>query len=89
VLGEAAELIVRLSVDPDDTLIEALRGIDSFGEVAFDRSAERLRVRFDPGTVPAGRAAKVLVDTLVERDVAFIELQIGKRLEERFLEETS
>jgi ABC-2 type transport system ATP-binding protein len=89
VIGEAAELIVRLSQGPNDAFLNALRKIDGFADVRFDQSAERLRVGFDPKTLPAGRAAQALVNAFVERDVSFVELQVGKRLEDRFLEETS
>ncbi len=88
-IGEAAELIVRLSNAPDAALLKHLQQVDGFSEVRFDQSAERLRVGFDPKGIPAGRAAQALVNTLVDRDVSFVELQVGKRLEDRFLEETS
>ena len=57
--------------------------------MAFAAGSARLRVDFDPTALPAGRAAQRLVAELVERDVAFVELQVGKRLEDRFLEETA
>jgi len=89
VLGEAAQLTMRLSSPPEEALLLALRGLGVFSEVSFDQGADRLRVAFDPQRLSAGRAAKQLVSELVEREVAFIELQVGKRLEDRFLEETS
>ncbi len=89
VLGEAAQLIVRLSKPPSAALMGALRSLNLFSEVVFDEGADRLRVGFDPAHLSAGRAAKRLVNELVDRDVAFVELQVGKRLEDRFLEETA
>ncbi|MGB0588880.1 MAG: ABC transporter ATP-binding protein [Myxococcota bacterium] len=89
VLGEAAQLIVRLSTPPDAGLLSDLQGLGVFAQVAFDQGADRLRIDFDPKALPAGRAAQRLVTELVERDVVFVELQVGKRLEDRFLEETS
>ena len=89
VIGEAAQLIVRLSAVPERSLVSALEGLGVFAAVAFDAGSARLRVDFDPTALPAGRAAQRLVTELVERDVAFVELQVGKRLEDRFLEETS
>jgi len=89
VIGEAAELIVRLSSAPTDDLLRALGKLESFIDVRFDGAADRLRVAFDPSKVPAGRAAQTLVNELVDREVSFIELQVGKRLEDRFLEETA
>jgi ABC-2 type transport system ATP-binding protein len=89
VLGEAAQLSLRLSSPPQEALLSALRALEAFSDVRFDAPADRLRVAFDPATLPAGRAAQRLINELVERDVPFVELQVGKRLEERFLEETS
>ena len=89
VLGEAEQLIVRLSRAPQEALLAALRATEDFGEVSYDAGADRLRVGFDPARIPPGRAAQRLVTELVEREVAFIELQVGKRLEDRFLEETA
>ena len=89
VLGEAAQLIVRLSSGPEDRVLQSLRAVGVFTDVHFDQSADRLRVSFDPAQLPAGRAAQTLVNTLVDADVPFLELQVGKGLEERFLEETS
>ena len=89
VIGEAAELIVRLSAAPDAALLTALRQIDGFGQVGFDPTADRLRASFDPAALAAGPAVQALVNLLVARDAAFIEIQVGKRLEDRFLEETA
>jgi ABC-2 type transport system ATP-binding protein len=89
VLGEAAQLIVRLSTPPGAPLLSNLKDLGVFTDVTFDQGADRLRVGFDPKSLPSGRAAQRLVTELVERDVAFVELQVGKRLEDRFLEETS
>ena len=89
VLGEAEQLIMRLSRPPQEALLSALREISGFSQVTFDAGADRLRVDFNSSEILPGPAAQRLVSALVEREVAFIELQVGKRLEDRFLEETS
>ena len=88
VLGQADELFVRLSLPPKPGLLDALASLAGFTGATYDESADRLRVSFDVSAIDSGQATKVLVDHLVDNGVPFVELQVGKGLEQRFLERT-
>ena len=89
VLGEADELFVRLSLSPKPGLLDALASLSGFTGATYDKSTDRLRVSFDVAVIDSGRATKALVDHLVNEGVPFVELQVGKGLEQRFLERTA
>ncbi|MGM0578816.1 MAG: ABC transporter ATP-binding protein [Myxococcota bacterium] len=87
-VGAAGQIAFRLTASPDDALLRDLEALDFLEDVAWDADDERLRLRFDPRDRAVGQAARDLVGFLVDRDVPFVEMQLGKSLEERFIEET-
>lgn len=87
-VGTAAEISFRMTTAPDDGVIAALGGLEFVTESAWDKGTSRLRVSFDSAQKPSDEAGQQLVAFLVQKGVAFVEMQVGKRLEDRFLEET-
>ncbi|MEZ4265698.1 MAG: ABC transporter ATP-binding protein [Myxococcota bacterium] len=87
-VGSAAEIGLRLALPPTDAQIRAIEGLALVVQVRWDPSAERLRVHFDPTKQRADVACRDLVAHLVAQQIPFVEIQIGKSLEERFIEET-
>ncbi len=57
-------------------------------EVKWSHEEERLRLHFDAGQKSPPEAARDLVNALVEWGIPFVEMQLGKSLEDRFIEET-
>ena len=51
--------------------------------------AGRITVHFDRGLAAPAVAAHKVIGLLIDRSVPFIEVQIGKSLEERFIEQTA
>lgn len=88
VVGQAAEIAVRLASPPDDALLARLRSLPGMSGATWDADADRVRVTFNPSETPSGEAARTLVNSLADDRVAFLELQVGKSLEDRFIEET-
>ncbi|MCB9730436.1 MAG: ABC transporter ATP-binding protein [Deltaproteobacteria bacterium] len=87
-VGAAAEIGLRLALPPDQAQIQSIRRLELVTDVRWDPSAERLRVHFDPTRQRPDEACRDLVAHLVEARIPFVELQLGKSLEERFIEET-
>ncbi len=88
-LSQAAEVSLRLADPPGADLIEAIGGLPFVTRVAWDSSADRLRVCFDPDSTRPDVAGRDVVALMVERETAFLDLQIGASLEDRFVEETA
>ncbi len=88
VIGAANLIIFRLTRPVADAEVESLRALDFVTEVTWSEDDERLRVGFEPDKQAPGPATRDLVSALVAADIPFVEVQVGKSLEERFLEET-
>lgn len=87
-VGSAAEIGLRLALPPNEAQIAAIRALGLVTDVRWDAAAERLRVHFDPSKQRADVACRDLVTHLVAERIPFVEIQLGKSLEERFIEET-
>ncbi len=88
VVGSADLIVFRLGRAPTDAELAPLRGLPFVREVRWSTDDDRLRVSFDATRQAPGPAARDLVSALVDARVPFVEMQVGKSLEERFLEET-
>jgi ABC-2 type transport system ATP-binding protein len=88
VLGGAELIVFRLGRAPTDADLAVLRALPFVREVSWSTDDDRLRVGFDAARQAPGPAARDIVSALVDAQVPFVEMQIGKSLEERFLEET-
>lgn len=88
VLGGAELVIFRLGRTPTPAELGVLEALPFVDEVKWSTSDDRLRVGFDPAAQAPGPAARDMVSALVDAGVPFVEMQVGKSLEERFLEET-
>jgi ABC-2 type transport system ATP-binding protein len=88
VIGGAELIVFRLSRAPTDADLALVRALPFVREVRWSTDDDRLRVGFDATRQAPGPAARDIVSALVDAQVPFVEMQIGKSLEERFLEET-
>ncbi len=88
VIGDANLIVFRLARPPSESELAHLRGLAFVADVRWSTEDDRLRVGFDAARIPPGPAARELVGALVDIGVPFVEMQVGKSLEERFLEET-
>lgn len=88
-VGAAAEVSFRMTKPPNSEILSGLAAISFVREAVWDKASSRLRVTFDREATAADEATRDLVGFLVEKQVAFVEMQVGQRLEDRFLQETS
>lgn len=88
VIGGAELIVFRLSRAPTEANLAAVRALPFVRDVSWSTADERMRVGFDAAKQAPGPAARDIVSALVDAQVPFVEMQIGKSLEERFLEET-
>jgi ABC-2 type transport system ATP-binding protein len=88
VLGGAELIVFRLGRAPTEGDLAVLRALPFVRDVSWSTDDDRLRVDFDASRQAPGPAARDIVSALVDAQVPFVEMQIGKSLEERFLEET-
>lgn len=88
VIGGEQLVVFRLRQPPIDVDLEGLRALPFVTGVIWSADDDRLRVGFNADVQPAGPAARDMVGALVEAGVGFVEMKIGKSLEDRFLEET-
>jgi ABC-2 type transport system ATP-binding protein len=88
VLGGAELIVFRLGRAPTEGDLALLRALPFVRDVSWSTDDDRLRVGFDATRQAPGPAARDIVSALVDAQVPFVEMQIGKSLEERFLEET-
>jgi len=89
VVGEAASIDVRLVGEPTDALKSALGALSFVTSVSYNQQTDRMRVDFDASRTVPLEACKEVVGVLCATQSAFIELQVGSSLEDRFLEETA
>lgn len=88
VIGGASLIVFRLGRPPSEDELARLRVMAGVTEVVWSTDDDRLRIGFDATQLAPGPAARELVGALVDAGVPFVEMQLGKSLEERFLEET-
>ena len=88
VIGGAELVVFRLTRAPAEPELATLRALDFVRDVTWSEDDERLRVGFDAQRQAPGPATRDMVSALVDAGVPFVEVQVGKSLEERFLEET-
>lgn len=88
VIGGAQLVVFRLSQVPTDADLAGLRALPFVSEVIWSTADDRLRVGFDADVHAPGPAARDMVSALVDAGVGFVEMKVGKSLEDRFLEET-
>ena len=89
VVGSATVVVFRLGRVPSEDDLAGLWALPFVNDVAWVAGEDRLRVGFDPEMQAPGPAARDMIAALVEADVPFVEMQVGKSLEDRFLEETA
>ena len=87
-VGAATEIAFRLPSPPPQDLIDALQALPFATDAQWDAGTSRLRVHIDPDRMPPDQAGRDIVGLLVERGVAFVEMHVGTRLEDRYLDET-
>ena len=88
-LGGAGEVSFRMGEPPPRAALERLQvEHDWVVSAVWDTDGARLRVTFDATAKPADEAGRDLVTFLVGRGVSFLEMHVGKSLEDRFIEET-
>jgi ABC-2 type transport system ATP-binding protein len=87
-VGQAAEITFRLVGAPENSRFKGLRALDFVQEAKWNAETDRLQVTFDPKLKKADEAASELVSWLAGNAIAFVEMQVGKSLEDRFIEET-
>ena len=88
VVGSAELIVFRLGRAPTEAELAPLRALPFVTDVRWSTDDDRLRVDFDATKQPPGPAARDLVSAMVDARIPFVEMQVGKSLEERFLEET-
>lgn len=88
VVGDAAVLMVRLSVAPTPEQLDQLRGLPAITSALWIPSLGRLQLDFDAQATRPGYAASDVARTLADLEMPFVELQVGKSLEDRFVEQT-
>lgn len=89
VVGSAAVLMVRLSAAPTAQHIEQLCTLPAITAAQWLPTQGRLQLDFDAALTSPGYAASDVARKLTDLGLAFVELQVGKSLEDRFVEETS
>jgi ABC-type multidrug transport system ATPase subunit len=89
VIGQADLVVFRLGRPPSSEELGCLEALPFVESATWAEGDDRVRVRFDPALQPAGPAARDMVAKLVDAGVPFVEMQVGKSLEERFIEETA
>ena len=88
VVGEADVLMVRLSHAPTEAHLGALRAMPAITAVQWTPALGRLQLDFDAHTIRPGYAASDVARKLTDLEIPFVELQVGKSLEDRFVEQT-
>jgi ABC-type multidrug transport system ATPase subunit len=87
IVGEAREVAFRMAGPPPDAILKALEALDFVDGAEWDAGAGRLRVAIADRTKAAAAAGEIAA-FFAAREVPFMEMQVGKSLEDRFLEET-
>ena len=88
VVGTAAVLMVRLSAAPTAEQIANLCTLPAITHAQWIPELGRLQLDFDATATRPGYAASDVARRLEDLQVPFMELQVGKSLEDRFVEQT-
>ncbi|MGH1344628.1 MAG: ABC transporter ATP-binding protein [Nannocystales bacterium] len=88
VVGSAAVLMIRLSTAPSADQIEQLCTLPAITAAKWLPTLGRLQLDFDAELTSPGYAASDVARKLTDLDLPFVEIQVGKSLEDRFVEET-
>lgn len=88
VVGNAAVLMIRLSGAPSAEQIEQLCALPAITAAQWLPTQGRLQLDFDAELTSPGYAASDVARKLTDLDLPFVELQVGKSLEDRFVEQT-
>ena len=88
VVGNAAVLMIRLSGAPSTEQIEQLCELPAITAAQWLPTQGRLQLDFDAELTSPGYAASDVARKLTDLDLPFVELQVGKSLEDRFVEQT-
>jgi ABC-type multidrug transport system ATPase subunit len=87
-VGEADEIAFHLPGPPPAELMNSFGAPGFVTGATWDQTGSRLLIRFDRTRSASDDAAQALVAHLVSRGVKFSQMHVGKRLEDRFIEET-
>lgn len=88
VVGSAAVLMIRVSDAPTPEQIEQLCTLPAITSAQWLPTLGRLQLDFDAELTSPGYAASDVARKLTDLNLPFVELQVGKSLEDRFVEET-
>lgn len=88
VVGNAAVLMIRLSGAPSPEQIEHLCAPPAITAAQGLPTQGRLQLDFDAELASPGYAASDVARKLTDLDLPFVELQVGRSLEDRFVEQT-
>ena len=89
VVEGAASLLIRPERPPTEDDLAQLSALPFVLTATWSVDAGRITVHFDRGLAAPAVAAHKVIGLLIDRSVPFIEVQIGKSLEERFIEQTA
>jgi len=88
-LSSAGEVTFRMAEPPAQSLVEMIAAEHAWvASAAWDTDVGKLRVTFDAAGKASDEASRDLVAFLVGQGAAFLEMQVGQSLEDRFIEET-
>ena len=88
VVGAAAVLMVRLSAAPTPEQVQDLCTLPAITAAQWVPTLGRLQLDFDAGSTRPGYVASDVARRLEDLQIPFMELQVGKSLEDRFVEQT-
>jgi ABC-type multidrug transport system ATPase subunit len=87
-LGEADEITFHMPKPPSTTALEGVAILSFVRQATWDAPTSRLVARIDRRQASIEDASAQLVARLAEHSVRFTQMQVGKRLEDRFIEQT-
>ncbi|MBP47095.1 MAG: ABC transporter [Myxococcales bacterium] len=89
VVAGAASLLIRPEREPTAKGLAAIDAMPFVIGVQWSSEGGRIAVEFNRDMAAPSVAARELISLMIELDLPFVELQIGKSLEERFIEQTN
>jgi len=88
-LGEAEEIAFHLPEPPTAPALDGVAILSFVRRAYWDAATSRLVALIDRRQASIEEASSQLLARLVEHKVRFTQMQVGKRLEDRFIEQTS
>jgi ABC-2 type transport system ATP-binding protein len=88
-VGEADEISFHMPEPPSEQAVDGVAMLSFVRRAYWDAPSSRLVALIDRRQSSIEVATQELLARLVEHKVRFTQMQVGKRLEDRFLEETS